>query len=120
MSVQVHPIRERTAIPTDLVAIFVSMELSRAKWLITSLSPGAAEKMSKHAVVGGDLAGLLARFAQLQDKARARTGKTFPIIVIQEAKNSRSSCIRCSRPASSSTLQQEPSHSRQPSFACMT
>jgi transposase len=61
------------------------MELSRAKWLITSLSPGAPEKMSKHVVVGGDVSGLLARFAQLQDKALARTGRTFPIIVIQEA-----------------------------------
>jgi transposase len=34
---------------------------------------------------GGDVAGLLERFAQLQEKARARTGRTFPIIVIQEA-----------------------------------
>jgi transposase len=29
-------------------------------WLITSLSPGNGEKMSKHAVRGGDIAGLLA------------------------------------------------------------
>jgi transposase len=33
-----HP-QEQTAIRTDLGAIFVSLELSRAKWLITSLSP---------------------------------------------------------------------------------
>src|SRR6516225_2857348 len=85
MSVQVHPIREQTAIRTDLGAIFVSMELSRAMWLITSLSPGAPEKMSKHVVVGGDVSGLLARFAQLQEKAQARTGRSFPLIVIQEA-----------------------------------
>ena len=32
-----------TAIRTDLAAIFVSVELSRSTWLITSLSP-AAEK----------------------------------------------------------------------------
>jgi integrase len=31
--------------------------------------------MSKHAVRGGDVAGLLERFAQLRKKARARTGK---------------------------------------------
>ena len=43
-------------------------------WLITSLSPGAGEKMSKHSVRGGDVAGLLMRFVQLQQKAQARTG----------------------------------------------
>ena len=41
--------------------------------------------MSKHSVRGGDVAGLLMRFAQLQEKARARTGQMFPIIAIQEA-----------------------------------
>src|ERR1700752_2043599 len=74
-----------TAIRTDLGAIFVSLELSRSSWLITSLSPGNGEKMSKHAVRGGDIAGLLARFSLLKKKARARTGRSFPIIVIQEA-----------------------------------
>jgi len=73
------------AIRTDLGAIFVSLELSRRTWLITSLSPGAGEKMSKHAVVAGDVAGLLQRFAELKRKAAARTGRAFPIIVIQEA-----------------------------------
>ncbi len=76
---------EPTAIRTDLGAIFVSMELSRSVWLITSLSPGAGEKMSQHSVRGGDGTGLLMRFAQLQEKARARTGRMFPIIAIQEA-----------------------------------
>jgi transposase len=74
-----------TAIRIDLGAIFVSLELSRSKWLITSLSPGGGAKMSKHAVVAGDVAGLLARFAELNRKAQARTGQCFPIIVIQEA-----------------------------------
>lgn len=41
--------------------------------------------MSKHAVPGGNVAGLLARFSQIKEKAQARTGRTFPIIVIQEA-----------------------------------
>src|SRR2546428_5623646 len=74
-----------TAIRTDLRAIFVSLELSRSSWLITSLSPGGGEKMSKHSVQGGDIAGLLRRFAQLKERARARTGRSFPIITIQEA-----------------------------------
>jgi len=42
------------AIRTDLGAIFVSLELSRRAWLITSLSPGGGEKMSKHAVPASD------------------------------------------------------------------
>lgn len=73
------------AIRTDLGAIFVSLELSRSKWWITSLSPGGGEKMSKHMVVAGDVAGMLARFAELDRKAQARTGRCFPIIVIEEA-----------------------------------
>ncbi len=74
-----------TAIRTNLGAIFVSLELSRSTWLITSLSPAGGEKMSKHVVRGGDVAGLLERFAQLREKTRARTGKVFPFVVIQEA-----------------------------------
>ena len=76
---------EHTAIRTDLNAIFVSLELSRSTWVITSLSPGGGEKMSKHAVPSGDIPALLARLSQLKEKARARTGQVFPIIVIQEA-----------------------------------
>jgi len=41
--------------------------------------------MSRHQVPGGDLAGLLSRFAELQRKAHARTGQLAPIVVIQEA-----------------------------------
>ncbi|APO74832.1 IS110 family insertion sequence transposase protein [Rhizobium etli 8C-3] len=74
-----------TAVRTDLGAIFVSLELSRSTWLITSLSPGNGEKMSKHVVDGGNIAELLARFEQLQLEARLRTGKSFPIVTIQEA-----------------------------------
>jgi transposase len=74
----------QAAIRTDLGAIFVSLELSRRAWLITSLSPGGGEKMSKHSVPGSDVSGLLRRFAELRRKAAARTGQDFPIIVIQE------------------------------------
>ena len=81
MRVSVHS----PAIRTDLGAVFVSLELSRSAWLITSLSPGTGEKMSKHAVRGGDIAGLLTRLSEIREKARRRTGKDFPIIAIQEA-----------------------------------
>lgn len=74
-----------TAIRVDLAAIFVSLELSRSKWLITSLSPGAGERMSKFTVTGGDATGLLACLIELQRKAKARTGRSFRIVSIQEA-----------------------------------
>ncbi len=41
--------------------------------------------MSKHSVRSGDVAGLLQQLGRLRDKTQARTGKTFPIIVIHEA-----------------------------------
>ena len=74
-----------TTIGADLCAIYISLELSRSTWLATSLSPGRGERMSKHSVSAGDIAALLARFSELRRKAYARTGKSFPIIVIQEA-----------------------------------
>src|SRR3954463_8813911 len=71
----------QAAIDVNLAAIFVSLELSRSSWVITSVSPGKGEKMSKHSVHSGDVAGLLSHFTRLQAKAQARTGKSFPIIV---------------------------------------
>src|SRR5690242_16240469 len=41
--------------------------------------------MSKHSVPASDVSGLLHRFAELRCKAAARTGRDFPVIVIQEA-----------------------------------
>jgi transposase len=61
------------------------MDLARTTWLLTSLSPGGGERISKHAVRSGDVAGLLARFSQLKDKVRLRTGQVVPIVVMQEA-----------------------------------
>ena len=79
-----HRCTEPAAIHTQLAAIFVSLELSRKTWLVTSVSPQSGSKMSKHSVMGGDMAGLLARFEDLRSKARAPTGKTYPIIVIRK------------------------------------
>jgi len=72
------------AIRVDLGAIFVSLELGKATWLVTSLSPGS-EKMSRHTVVGGDISALLVCLAGLRDKAQARQGQFYPMVVIQEA-----------------------------------
>jgi transposase len=80
-----HPSDGLTAIRTHIGAIFVSLELSRSNWLSTSLSPGKGEKMSKHSVTAGDVAGLMKLFAELRRKAEVRTGQSYPIITIQEA-----------------------------------
>src|SRR3954451_7032591 len=80
-----HPTDGPAAIRTQFGAIFVSMELSRSTWLVTSLSPGKGEKMSKRSLEAGDVAELLKLFAELKRKAQARMGESYPIISIQEA-----------------------------------
>jgi len=80
-----HPSDGLTAIRTHIGAIFVSLELSRSNWLVTSLSPGKGEKMSKHSVTASDVAGLMKLFEELKRKAEARTGESYPIVTIQEA-----------------------------------
>ena len=77
MQIVTHRPPTPTAIRTDLGAIFVSLELSRSTWLVTSLSPGGGEKMSKHTVRSGDVAGLLTRFSQLKDKVQVRMGRSY-------------------------------------------
>ena len=56
---------------------------------LTPAEPGnladAIASELKHSVPAGDIAALLARFSELRRKACARTGKSFPIVVIQEA-----------------------------------
>jgi transposase len=79
-----EPISPPAAIRVDLGAIFVSLELSKSTWLVTSLSPGS-EKMSRHSVPGGDMPSLLACLEALRDKAQAREGLRYPVITIQEA-----------------------------------
>src|SRR2546430_13542906 len=79
-----HPFDGPTAIRTHVAAIFVSLELSRSNWLVTSLSPGKGEKMSKHSVAAGDTAELLALFAELRGTAEVRTGQSHPTVTIQE------------------------------------
>lgn len=77
--------KSAAAIQTNLAAIFVSMELSRSIWLITTLLPGTGEKMSKYSIAAGNTAGLFDLFAKLQERSRDRTGQVWPIITIQEA-----------------------------------
>ncbi len=69
----------------ELGAIFVSMELSQSRWLVTSLSPGDGERMSRHQLAAGDVAELLSHLARLRERARARTGRRWEVVSIQEA-----------------------------------
>jgi transposase len=84
MSKTGHPLNDRTAIRTDLGAVFVSLELSRKSWLITSLSPGS-EKMSRYQVEAGAAGDLLALLRRLQGEAERRDGRAYGIVTIQEA-----------------------------------
>lgn len=78
------PVSSPAAIRVDLGAIFVSLELSKSTWLVTSLSPDC-EKMTRHSVPGGDMPALLTCLQALRQKARAREGSLFWVIAIQEA-----------------------------------
>src|SRR6195256_19359 len=80
-----HPSDEPTAIRTYIAAIFVSLELSRSTWLVTSLWPGKGGRMSKHSIPAGGIAGLLGLVAEPRRKEEVRTGQSYPIITIQEA-----------------------------------
>lgn len=79
-----NPNSTPVAIRTDLGAIFVSLELSKSTWLVTSLSPGS-EKMSRHSVPGGEMPALLDCLNAVRRKVQAREGRLYPVIIIQEA-----------------------------------
>jgi transposase len=63
--------------------LFVSLELSRARWLVTSLSPGS-NKISRHSVVGGDSKDLLRLLDEHRVKAERHIGTTVKVVTIQE------------------------------------
>jgi len=61
-----------------------SFELSRSTWLITSLSPGGGENNVEASVAAGNVAGLWSA-SLTSGEGSGSNGRTFPIIVIQEA-----------------------------------
>jgi transposase len=79
-----HPDHDDTAVRAHHAKIFVSLELSRRTWLVTSLSPGC-EKLSKHVLPAGDGKALLELLAGLKARAERRTGGPVAVTVIQEA-----------------------------------
>ena len=70
--------------PGDHSTLYVSLELSRSTWLVTSLSPNS-DKMSKHSIAAGDAPKLLALLARLRGRAEQFVGGTLNVVVIQEA-----------------------------------
>src|SRR5690349_24494956 len=77
-------LESQTATRDDHATLFVSLELSRSKWLVTSLLP-AKDKMSKHTVPGDDGVALLTLLRRLAAKALTHTGKPVQVISIHEA-----------------------------------
>ena len=80
----VNPICDaQSSVSGEAATLFISLELSRARWLVTSLSPGSS-KISRHFVVGGDSRDLLRLLADLRAKAERNMGATVKIVTIQE------------------------------------
>jgi transposase len=65
-------------------SIFVSLELSRSRWLVTFLTPGR-DKTSKYSVPGGDGSGLLELLCRLRERAERHSDLPVKIITNQEA-----------------------------------
>jgi transposase len=64
--------------------LYVSLELSPSKWVVTSLVSGA-DKISKHFIVGGDCGALLQLLAALKARAEKHRGMAVNVVAIQEA-----------------------------------
>jgi transposase len=69
---------------SDHSTLYMSLELSRSTWLVSSLSP-SSDKMSKHTIAAGDASKLLALLASLRGRAEQFVGGSLNVAVIQEA-----------------------------------
>src|SRR3954452_11989704 len=79
-----HPTPIQAAAQLQANTLFASLELSKARWLVTVSAPGS-DKLSRHQVPGGDGQALLELLWRLQAAAGRRTGAPVAIVVIQEA-----------------------------------
>ena len=68
----------------DAGRLFAALELGKSRWLVTVDAPGS-DKLSRHAVAGGDGAALLDLLARLRTTAERRTGRPVEVLAIQEA-----------------------------------
>jgi transposase len=80
----VGPIETDSKAPSSPDVVYVSLELSRTKWLVTSLSAGG-EKISRHVIADRDQTALLSLLEQLKGRAERRSGRPVKIVSIQEA-----------------------------------
>jgi transposase len=67
----------------DYATVYVAFELSKAKWMLGVILPGA-KKLSRYTIAGGDVAALAARLAEWRRKA-ALGGKPVRIVSCYEA-----------------------------------
>src|ERR687885_768155 len=68
----------------DASRLFAALELGKSRWLVTVDAPGS-DKLSGHAVAGGDGAALLNLLARLRATAERRIGRPVQVSVVQEA-----------------------------------
>jgi transposase len=67
----------------DYATVYIAFELSKAKWMLGVVLPGA-KKLSRYTITGGDVAALAARFAEWRRKA-ALGGKPVRMLSCYEA-----------------------------------
>jgi transposase len=72
-----------TPASVDYATVYVAFELSKAKWMLGVVLPGA-KKLSRYTIAGGDVAALAARLAQWRSKA-ALGGKPVRMLSCYEA-----------------------------------
>src|ERR1700716_3975319 len=72
-----------TPASVDYATVYVAFELSKAKWMLGVILPGA-KKLSRYTITGGDIAALAARLAEWRRKA-ALGGKPVRIVSCYEA-----------------------------------
>lgn len=65
-------------------AIFISVEMSRSKWVIGCHTP-LAEKVSCHTMVWGDVQGLRSLIDRQQERVEAKFGARSPVLCCYEA-----------------------------------
>jgi transposase len=79
-----YPTQTEAAARCQGNTLCVSLELSKARWVVTVSAPGS-DKLSRHDVPGGDVEALLSLLWRLQAAVARRTGAPVAIVVIQEA-----------------------------------
>jgi transposase len=75
---------DRPSACDDIAILYVALELSKSSWLVALNAPGS-NKISKHPVTGGDLAGLLALIERARTAAEARAGRPVRVVSCYEA-----------------------------------